>query len=169
MNITGATLISRFLDRQGIAGYAGVAGETLKPLLRALRETPLRELPQTRAAVCLADNDAALAALAPLADSGCNLCIAGQVPRAQIGSAQWQRQHAMNFAKAWFHVGAAYELLELLPLAFRVAHNDQPGLVVLEVPEDVQTEIIEGAWLPAPVECAPPTTTLFQAWRAAAA
>lgn len=165
MNITGATLISRFLERQGIAGYAGVAGETLKPLQRALRDTTLRELPQARAAVCLAEDDAALAAFA---ESGAGICIAGQLPRAQIESAQFRRMSAAHFAKAWFHVGAAYELLELLPLAFRIAADGQPGMVVLEVPEDVQTDLIEGAWLPTPLERVPPTT-LFSAWRGAAA
>ncbi len=58
------------------------------------------------------------------------------------------RRRLDALSKSWFHVGAAMELLELLPEVFRLAQNGRRGPVLLEIPEDVLTERIQGAWIP---------------------
>ena len=64
--------------------------------------------------------------------------------------------------------GQALESVELLPQAFRIAESGTPGPVVLDIPEDVQAECIEGAWVPQPGTapspwlehlCPPPAST----------
>ena len=126
MNITGAELISRFLERHGHVQVrhvaAGVERLSLPQRLRQCADLPL-------------------------------LWLLRQKPRAHIGADEWREVSAggriADATRACFHVGAAAELIELLPLAVRLANGDAPGSVVLDIPEDVLDERIEGAWIPA--------------------
>lgn len=133
MNLTGHQILQRFLDQTGTpVQRVGAAGRLRLPAL--LREA--RSVAQ------------------PL------LCLALQRPRAQIGSAEWREVMPggtiAEAAKACFHVGTAAELIELLPLALRIAGNGRPGPVVLDLPQDVLDETLEAAWIPAaPATAAP--------------
>ena len=126
MNITGAELISRFLERHSRAQVRHVAAD-------AERQSLPSRLHQ--------------AADMPL------VWLLRQKPRARIDAQDWREICAggriADAARACFHVGAAAELIELLPLAFQLANGDTPGSVVLDIPEDVLAERIEGAWIPA--------------------
>ena len=157
MNITGAELITRYLERQDLAVVAGAAGVTLRPLARSLAHSPIVHAPLAQSSVRLASSATALRTMAEHAPA---LCIAGQVPRAEITAGMLARRESVPGVKAWLHAAAAFELLALLPQAWALAQDGQPGSVVLEVPVDVLTENIEGAWIP---QCAPGAYGVFGA------
>ncbi|WP_028079873.1 biosynthetic-type acetolactate synthase large subunit [Solimonas soli] len=172
MDLNGAQLITRFLeDRVDAVGpsaafVAGIPGGALLPLYRALADSKLTHVLARheqgaafiaqgiarvggRAGVCFATSGPGITntvtAIADAkADSVPLVCIAGQVPRALIGTDAFQEVRTCHIVdsitKAQFHVRSADELVDLLPEAFRIAESGRPGPVVLDVPKDVQTE-----------------------------
>ena len=131
MNITGAELIIRFLESRSSGGdSADVLFFDFRNGLADASRILGPAQTQRRAVVC----------------------IAVQVHRSLIGTETHQpaaTRHVLDaMTKSWFHIGAAMELLELLPEAFRLAQSTERGPVLLEIPEDVLAEVIEGAWIP---------------------
>lgn len=166
MNFTGAELIIRFLERRARAqrGQDQVAvlarGSALKPLSEELVDSDLRRVPAPSAAVLLFGYHGGLADAAPLLaearrQSRALIGVAVQVRRSLIGMpghAPADTRRALDpLCKQWFHVNAAAELVQLLPEAAALADGGRPGPVVLEVPEDVLTELVQGAWIPQPL------------------
>jgi len=175
MRIDSATLITRFLERSGTRHVTGIPGGSLLPLYRALADSTLTHVPASneqgaafiaqgmarvsgRAGVCLATAGAGITntvtALADAkADSVPLLCIAGQVPRRQIGSDAFQEVRTGHIVdtitKAHFEVRCAADLVDLLPEALRIAEAGRPGPVLLEVPRDVQSDTVDIAGIPA--------------------
>jgi acetolactate synthase-1/2/3 large subunit len=133
MNITGAELINRFLESRSTGGGSADADvhflDLRKGFAEASRVLDLAKQQQQAA-----------------------VYIATQVRRYLIGTdaCQPERVRALlgPLTQAWFHIGTAVELLELLPEAFRLADDSPRGPVLLEIPEDVLAEVIEGAWIP---------------------
>ena len=194
MDITGAHLITRFLERRGTPFVSGVPGGAVLPLYRALDDA---ELPHVlarneqgaafiaqgyarvagRAGVCIATSGPGVTntvtALADAkADSVPMVLLAGQVPRALKGTDAFQEAPTGfivdRITKAHFEVGSAAELVDLLPEAFRIAESGRPGPVLLDIPKDVQTERITLETLPDPVPpTAPPVPSPNQMARAA--
>ena len=176
MEITGAELIIRFLERQGVETLAGIPGGTLLPLYRALGDSSLNHVLARheqgaafiaqgmarisgRAGVCLATSGPGLTNLVTAiadakADSVPMVCLAGQVPRALIGTDAFQEVPSTRIVdaitKACFEVRSAADLADLLPEAFRIAESGRPGPVLLDIPKDVQTERVSLARLPDP-------------------
>ena len=161
MDITGAELIIRFLESRSLTARATAVavirgGSALHVVERALEESTLKRAVAADAGVLFFDFGADLAQTADvLADARTQrrplVCIAGQVRRSLMGTDACQpaaRCTLSALTKSWFHIGAAMELLELLPAAFRIAARGRRGPVLLEVPEDVLTEIMQGAWIP---------------------
>ena len=79
------------------------------------------------------------------------VCITGQVPTAMIGTDAFQEVDtygmSMPVTKHNFLVRSAAELLEVIPEAFRIAASGRPGPVLVDVPKDVQNQVIEfQAW-----------------------
>jgi acetolactate synthase-1/2/3 large subunit len=165
MDITGAELIIRFFETRtrGHGGAGPVAvmpgGASLWPLERALAASSLPRAQEHAARVVLADLSNGSAHLAGLLMSAkvqrrAMLIVAVQVRRSLIGTEACQpvqtRRVLDASTKSWFHVGAAMELLELLPQALWLASSGRRGPVLLEIPQDVLTEQIQGAWIPQP-------------------
>jgi acetolactate synthase-1/2/3 large subunit len=163
MNLTGAELIIRFLesrscakrDADTVAVIAG--GDALRPLQRALADSTLQCVRKAEADVLFFDYGSGLSKAADvLASAKVHrrplVCIAVQVRRSLIGSEVCRpadtRRVIDPLTKTWFHVGAAMELLQLLPEACRVAASGRRGPVLLEIPADVLTETVAGAWIP---------------------
>ena len=135
MDITGAQLITRFLERQGVALVPGIPGGALLPLYRALADSTLTHILARheqgaafiahglarvtgRAGVVLATSGPGVTnVVTALADAKMDsvplVCIAGQVPRKMIGTDAFQEVAAVPMArpltKAAFHVGSAAE------------------------------------------------------------
>ena len=176
MELTGAELIIRFLERQGVETLAGIPGGTVLPIYRALDDSSLNHVlarheqgagfiahglarVSGRAGVCLATSGPGLTNLVTAiadakADSVPLVCLAGQVPRALIGTDAFQEVRTTRIVdaitKACFEVRSAADLVDLLPEAFRIAESGRPGPVLLDIPKDVQTERLRIDRLPDP-------------------
>ena len=174
MQLTGAELIIRFLERQGVETLAGIPGGTVLPIYRALADSSLNHIlarheqgagfiahglarVSGKAGVCLATSGPGLTNLVTAiadakADSVPLVCLAGQVSRALIGTDAFQEVRSTrivdSITKACFEVRSAADLVDLLPEAFRIAESGRPGPVLLDIPKDVQNETLQLSRLP---------------------
>jgi len=187
--LTGAQLIVRLLERQGIRVLAGIPGGANLPLYDALaqRDTIRHVLARHeqgagfiaqgmarvtgQPAVCLATSGpGATNILTAIADAKLDsipvVCITGQVPSALIGTDAFQEVDtygmSLPITKHNFLVHSAAELLEVIPDAFRIASSGRPGPVLIDVPKDVQMQSVTFADWPAP-GCADPTPQFARA------
>lgn len=170
MNYTGAEIIIKLLERQGIERIAGIPGGANLPLYDALsRSDSIRHIlarheqgagfiahGQARAtgqaAVFFATSGpGATNTITALADAKLDsipvICITGQVPKALIGTDAFQEIDTYGISipvtKHSYFVQTAEELLQVIPQAFEVALSGRPGPVVIDVPKDVQMERIQ--------------------------
>ena len=176
MKITGARLLMRLLERQGITTIAGIPGGASLPLYDALLESSIRHVlarheqgaafiaqGMARAtgqpAVCFGTSGpGATNLLTGIADAKLDsiplVAVTGQVPRAMIGTDAFQEIDTYGLTvpitKHNYLVRSAAELLEVVPDAFRVASSGRPGPVVIDVPKDVQLEAADVEALPEP-------------------
>ncbi|WP_221773330.1 acetolactate synthase large subunit [Ruficoccus amylovorans] len=174
MKMTGADLVIRLLERQGIRLIAGIPGGANLPLYDALARRPVirhvlsrheqgagfiaQGLARTtgRPAVCFATSGpGATNILTAIADAKLDsiplVCITGQVPQALIGTDAFQEVDVFGMSlpvtKHNYLVQSAEELLSVIPEAFRLAASGRPGPVWIDIPKDVQLASIEfDAW-----------------------
>lgn len=194
--LSGAEIVVRLLERQGIATVAGIPGGAILPLYDALaRHGGIHHVlarheqgagfiaqgmarASGRPAVCLASSGpGATNLLTAIADAKLDsipiVAITGQVPRAMIGTDAFQEVDTYGLSlpvtKHNFLVGSAEELLEVIPRAFAIAASGRPGPVLVDIPKDVQTQRIEVRDWPAPgVAAAPPAPDAAAVAQAAA-
>jgi acetolactate synthase-1/2/3 large subunit len=181
--MTGAQLIVRLLERQGVRIVAGIPGGANLPLYDALAES--RQICHVlarheqgagfiaqgmarvtgRPEVCFATSGpGATNVLTALADAKLDsipmVCITGQVPAGMIGTDAFQEVDTYGMSipitKHNFLPRSADELAEVIPEAFRIAASGRPGPVLVDVPKDVQTQRVEVEALPAPGAADPP-------------
>jgi acetolactate synthase I/II/III large subunit len=195
MKTTGARLITRLLERQGIDTIPGIPGGANLPLYDALRDSTIRHVlarheqgagfiaqgmarATGRPAVCFGTSGpGATNLLTAIADAKLDsiplVTVTGQVPRAMIGTDAFQEIDTYGLTvpitKHNYLVRSAAELLDVIPDAFRVAASGRPGPVVVDVPKDVQTETIDVDRLPEPGRADPPPTLRRDGVAAAAA
>ncbi len=176
MTITGATLLTRLLERQGIETIPGIPGGANLPLYDALRDSAIRHVlarheqgagfiaqgmarATGRPAVCFGTSGpGATNLVTAIADAKLDsiplVAVTGQVPRAMIGTDAFQEIDTYGLTvpitKHNYLVRSAAELLDVVPDAFRVAASGRPGPVVIDVPKDVQSETIGVERLPDP-------------------
>lgn len=176
MKTTGAALLLRLLERQGIDTVPGIPGGANLPLYDALGASRIRHVlarheqgagfiaqgmarATGRAAVCFGTSGrGATNLLTAIADAKLDsiplVAVTGQVPRAMIGTDAFQEIDTYGLTipitKHNYLVRSAAELLEVVPDAFRVATSGRPGPIVIDVPKDVQTETIDVTRLPEP-------------------
>jgi acetolactate synthase I/II/III large subunit len=177
MKLNGAQIIVGLLEREGIRTVAGIPGGAILPFYDALSQsTSIRHVlarheqgagfiaqgmarASGKPAVCLASSGpGATNLLTAIADAKLDsipiVCITGQVPKGMIGTDAFQEVDTYGLSipitKHNYLVRDARELLTVLPEAFRLAASGRPGPVLIDVPKDVQTQIIEFAEWPAP-------------------
>lgn len=170
MELSGAEIIISLLERQGIDTIAGIPGGSNLPLYNALfKSTKIRHIlvrheqaggfiaqGMTRStgktAVCFATSGpGATNLITAVADAHLDsipmVAITGQVPSSFIGTDAFQEVDtygmSLPITKHNFLVRSAAELLEVIPEAFRIAESGRPGPVLVDVPKDVQNQIIE--------------------------
>jgi acetolactate synthase-1/2/3 large subunit len=180
--LSGAEIAVRLLERQGITSIAGIPGGAVLPLYDALaRAGTIRHvlarheqgagfIAQGMArvtgqpAVCVASSGpGATNLLTAIADAKLDsiplVAITGQVPRAMIGTDAFQEVDTFGLSlpitKHNFLVRSARELLDVIPRAFAIAASGRPGPVLIDVPKDVQTELVDVAEWPARGAAAP--------------
>lgn len=196
MKKSGAQIIIHLLERQGIRTIAGIPGGANLPLYDALSHS--REIHHVlarheqgagfiaqgmarvsgRPEVCFATSGpGATNILTAIADARLDsipvICITGQVPSGLIGTDAFQEVDTYGLSipitKHNFLVRSAAELLEVIPDSFRIASSGRPGPVLIDVPKDVQTEMIEFEAWPEPGRPDPsPAFDLSEVERAAA-
>lgn len=175
--MTGAQIVVRLLERQGVTTIAGIPGGAILPIYDALSQSGrIRHVlarheqgagfiaqGMSRAtgipAVCMASSGpGATNLLTAIADAKLDsipiVAITAQVPRAMIGTDAFQEVDTYGLTvpitKHNFLVGSARELLDVIPRAFRIAASGRPGPVLIDIPKDVQTETAHIFDWPAP-------------------
>lgn len=178
MQMTGAELIVRLLERQGVRTVAGIPGGAILPLYDALSGSEsIRHVlarheqgagfiaqgmarVSGRPEVCFASSGPGATNLVTaiadaMLDSIPMVAITGQVPLPMIGTDAFQEVDiygmTVPITKHNFLVRCASELLEVIPAAFRIAMSGRPGPVLVDVPKDVQNQLVSFAELPPPV------------------
>lgn len=167
--LSGAQLIVKLLERQGITHIAGIPGGANLPMYDALTDSSIKHV-LTRheqgagfiaqgmarvtgeAQVCFASSGPGATNLVTAVadaklDSTPLVAITGQVPQQMIGTDAFQEIDTFGLmlpiTKHNWIVRSAEELLEVIPQAFRVALSGRPGPVSIDIPKDVQNEVIE--------------------------
>ena len=182
MQMTGADLIVRLLERQGVSTIAGIPGGAILPLYDALSKTDsIRHVlarheqgagfmaqgmarVSGKPEVCFASSGpGATNLVTAIADAALDsiplVAITGQVPLSMIGTDAFQEVDiygmTVPITKHNFLVRSAQELLEVIPEAFRIAMSGRPGPVLVDVPKDVQNQMVSFDDFPAPAVCDP--------------
>lgn len=176
MKLTGAEIVMKLLERQGIKRVAGIPGGANLPLYNALYKSPIRhilarheqaagfmaqgEARRTgRAAVCFATSGpGAMNLLTAIADAKLDsipiVAITGQVSTGLIGTDAFQEVDTFGLSfpitKHSYLVKKAKDLLEVIPEAFRIAESGRPGPVLIDIPKDVQNEVCSFKSFPKP-------------------
>jgi acetolactate synthase-1/2/3 large subunit len=174
--LTGAQILIELLERQGISCIAGVPGGANLPMYDALSHSKISHVlarheqgagfiaqgmarVSGEAQVCFASSGpGATNLLTAVADAHLDsiplIAITGQVPQAMIGTDAFQEIDTFGLmlpiTKHNYLVRSASELLEVVPKAFELALSGRPGPVSIDVPKDVQNELISVSEMPAP-------------------
>ncbi len=173
IRLSGAQLIIRLLERQGITHIAGIPGGANLPMYDALSTSQIKHIltrheqgagfiaqgmarVSGQAQVCFASSGpGATNLVTAVADAKMDsiplIAITGQVPQQMIGTDAFQETDTFGLmlpiTKHNWIVRSAAELLDVIPEAFRIALSGRPGPVSIDIPKDVQNEVIEfDAW-----------------------
>ena len=196
LQMTGAELIVRLLERQGVRTIAGIPGGAILPLYDALSaSTTIRHVlarheqgagfmaqgmsrVSGRPEVCFASSGpGATNLVTAIADAKLDsipmVAITGQVPLSMIGTDAFQEVDTYGLTipitKHNFLVRSARDLLTVIPAAFRIAMSGRPGPVLVDVPKDVQNQLVAFDAYPEPAEREAPPPFDLAAIDAAAA
>jgi len=176
MQCNGAEIIVKLLERQGVKIIAGIPGGGNLPIYDALGNSEIRHIlarheqgagfmaqgmarSTGRAGVCLVTSGpGATNLLTAIADAKSDsvplVAITGQVPTPMIGTDAFQEVDTygltLPITKHNFLVQSAEELFDIIPESFRIAGSGRPGPVVVDIPKDVQTEVLTLEGWPAP-------------------
>lgn len=176
MKLTGAQIVCRLLERQGITTLSGIPGGANLPLYDALHESQIVHVLARheqgagfiaqgmarvtgRAAVCLGTSGpGATNLVTAIADAKLDsiplVAITGQVPRALLGTDAFQEVDTfamtLPISKHNFMVMETKDLLTVIPKAFEIAESGRPGPVVVDIPKDVLTGEVEVEEWPEP-------------------
>jgi acetolactate synthase-1/2/3 large subunit len=177
MKMAGADITIHLLERQGVRIVPGIPGGANLPLYDAMsrRATIHHVLARHeqgagfiaqgmarvsgRPQVCFATSGPGVTnVLTALADAKLDsipiICVTGQVPRSMIGTDAFQEVDTYGLSipitKHNFLARSAADLFEVIPEAFRIAASGRPGPVLIDLPKDVQTELVEFSTWPEP-------------------
>lgn len=182
MKMTGAEIVIKLLERQGIRRVAGIPGGANLPLYSALSKSSIRHILVRheqaagfmaqgearltgRAAVCFATSGpGAMNLLTAIADAKLDsipiVAITGQVSSSLIGTDAFQEVDTFGLSfpitKHSYLVKNVEELFEVIPEAFRIAESGRPGPVLIDIPKDVQTATCSFRAYPKPSVKEPP-------------
>ena len=168
MEATGAQLVIKLLERQGITTVAGIPGGSILPIYDALYNSNIKHIlvRQEQAggfiaqgiarstgmpAVCLATSGpGAMNLLTAIADAKADsiplVAITGQVATSFIGTDAFQEADTFGLSfpitKHSVLVSSAEELLRVIPEAFSIAASGRPGPVLIDIPVNVQQQTV---------------------------
>ncbi len=166
----GAEILLRALEAEGVEVIFGLPGGANLPIYQYLPGSPIRHIlvrheqgaahmadgyarASGRVGVCLATSGpGALNLVTGLAtahfDSVPVVAITGQVATPTIGTDAFQESDVigatMSVTKHSYQVHDARDLEAVAHEAFHVARTGRPGAVLIDIPKDVQQQIVEG-------------------------
>lgn len=169
MKLTGADIVIKLLERQGIEVISGIPGGANLPLYHALAKSRIRHIlarheqgagfiahgmarSTGKPAVCFATSGpGATNLLTAIADAKLDsvplVAITGQVSTSLLGTDAFQEVDTylmtLPITKHNFLVKDVNELLSVIPRAFTIAASGRQGPVVVDIPKDVQQQEIE--------------------------
>ena len=173
MRLSGAEIVVKLLERQGIEIISGIPGGANLPIYNALYDSGIRHVlarheqgagfiaqgmarSTGKAAVCFGTSGpGATNLITAIADAKSDsvpiIVITGQVPTSMIGTDAFQEVDTYGLTvpitKHNFQVRTPKELFDILPESFSIAQSGRQGPVVIDIPKDVQSEVIEfEAW-----------------------
>ena len=176
MEATGAQIVIKLLERQGITTVAGIPGGSILPIYDALYNSSIKHIlvRQEQAggfiaqgiarstgmpAVCLATSGpGAMNLLTAIADAKADsiplVAITGQVATSFIGTDAFQEADTFGLSfpitKHSVLVSSAEELLHVIPEALSIAASGRPGPVLIDIPVNVQQQKVSFDEWPAP-------------------
>lgn len=176
IEVTGAQIIVKLLENQGVTTVAGIPGGSVLPLYDELTKSSIRHilvrheqaggfLAQGMArttgvpGVCFATSGpGAMNLLTAIADARSDsiplVAITGQVNSYLIGTDAFQEADTFGLSfpitKHSVLIKSAKELLTAIPFAFSLAASGRPGPVLIDVPRDVQLEKVSFETWPEP-------------------
>jgi len=176
MKMSGAEIIIKSLEKHGIDTVAGIPGGAALPIYNALYTSSIRHVlarheqgagfiaqgmarSTGKPAVCIATSGpGATNLITAIADAKLDsipiIAITAQVALPLIGTDAFQEVDmyglTLSITKHSFLVKNTEELPAIMNDAFRIAMSGRPGPVVIDVPKDVQSRVIEIEELPEP-------------------
>ena len=179
--LSGAQLLIKLLERQGVTHISGIPGGANLPMYDALTGSAIKHVhvrheqgagfiaqgmarATGQAQVCFASSGPGVSNLiTAIADAKLDsvpvIAITGQVPQHMIGTDAFQEIDTFGLmlpiTKHNWIVRSVEELLEVIPLAFEIALSGRPGPVSIDIPKDVQNQLIEIDCFPEPGEAEP--------------
>lgn len=169
MQLSGAEIMCRILAEEGVTTVFGYPGGAILPFYDALRQSPIQHIltaheqgaahaadgfarASGKVGVCIATSGPGATNLVTglataFLDSVPVVAITGQVNRELIGHDAFQEVDitgiTMPITKHNFLVKKPENLVQTLRLAFQLAREGRPGPVLVDVPRDVQTALID--------------------------
>lgn len=169
MKYSGAEITIKLLQMAGIDTITGIPGGSNLPLYNALYKSEINHIlarheqgaafisqgmarSTGKAAVCFGTSGpGATNLITAIADAKLDsvplVAITGQVPYNLIGTDAFQEVDiyglTIPITKHNFFVRSVKELFRVIPEAFRIAQSDRPGPVLVDIPKDIQKEVIE--------------------------
>ena len=169
MKISGAEITIKMLEQFGIKTISGIPGGANLPLYNALANSNIKHIlarheqgagfiaqgmarSTGETAVCMATSGPGVTNLiTAIADAKLDsvplVAITGQIAYSMVGSDAFQEIDTygmtLGITKHNFLVRSAAELLSVIPEAFYIAESGRPGPVLIDIPKDVQNELIE--------------------------
>ena len=169
MQMTGAEIMVKVLAEDGVTTVFGYPGGAILPFYDALRESPIEHIltaheqgaahaadgfarASGKVGVCIATSGPGATNLVTglataFLDSTPVVAITGQVNKELIGHDAFQEVDitgiTMPITKHNFLVKNPENLAQTMRLAFQLAKEGRPGPVLIDVPRDVQTALID--------------------------
>jgi acetolactate synthase-1/2/3 large subunit len=170
--ITGAEILIKSLEAQGVEVVFGIPGGTIMPAYDPLLESSIRHIlcrheqgaghaasgyawVTGRAGVCIATSGpGATNLVTALADAKMDsvpvVAITGQVPTAMVGNDAFQEADitgiTMPVTKHNVLVTDVRDIAAAIKEAFYIAESGRPGPVLVDIPKDVQLDTAEFVW-----------------------
>lgn len=169
MKLSGAEIIIKLLENEGVKYVSGIPGGFNLPIYDALYESSITHIlarheqgaafiaqgisrSTDNVGVCFATSGpGATNLITAIADAKLDsiplVAITGQVPLSAIGTDAFQEVDSyglfMPICKHNYLVKDIMDLFTVIPDAFRIATEGRPGPVLIDIPKDIQTSIIE--------------------------
>jgi len=166
---SGAEILIKLLENEGVEYVAGIPGGFILPIYDALYKSSITHIlarheqgagfiaqgisrTTNKVGVCFATSGpGATNLLTAIADAKLDsiplIAITGQVPHNAIGTDAFQEVDAYGLTipitKHNFLIRSVEELLTVIPEAFKIAVDGRPGPVLIDIPKDIQNAVLE--------------------------